>query len=219
MTTFTNSSNPSATTAHTRVPSLQTMQDQLLAYFAAFWQRLDQEADHPLSPWQSSLQDALEQRIRAVNHGDLRGWLEAINSLPELQADSQILDRGCMQLNGPCDDAARHQLERSLRTLMPWRKGPYELFDIHIDTEWRSDFKWDRLKPHISDLHNRRVLDIGCGNGYHCWRMYAAGAREVLGVILEIPAAIPGAEKIYRPGSGGAAAAGHRTPAPPHAGI
>ena len=66
--------------------------------------------------------------------------------------------------------------------LHPWRKGPYEVFGLHIDTEWRSDWKWDRLAPHISALDGRRVLDVGCGNGYHCWRMRGVGAAEVVGI-------------------------------------
>ncbi len=62
----------------------------------------------------------------------------------------------------------------------PWRKGPYELFGIPIDTEWRSDWKWQRLEKHISPLKKRLVLDVGCG--YHCWRMLGAGAKSVIGI-------------------------------------
>ena len=51
-----------------------------------------------------------------------------------------------------------------------------------IDTEWRSDWKWQRVAPHLSDLRGRRVLDVGCGSGYHGWRMAGAGAAQVLGI-------------------------------------
>lgn len=63
----------------------------------------------------------------------------------------------------------------------PWRKGPLELAGVMIDTEWRSDWKWERVRRHV-DLHNQRVLDIGCGNGYFGWRMLAEGARLVVGI-------------------------------------
>jgi tRNA (mo5U34)-methyltransferase len=62
------------------------------------------------------------------------------------------------------------------------RKGPYQLFDLMIDTEWRSDYKWDRLLPHLPSLSNKRLLDVGCGSGYHMWRMLGAGAKEVIGI-------------------------------------
>ena len=31
-------------------------------------------------------------------------------------------------------------------------------------------------------LAGKRVLDVGCGNGYHCWRMLGRGAAEVIGI-------------------------------------
>ena len=74
------------------------------------------------------------------------------------------------------------KLESLLKTFHPWRKGPYTVHDIHIDTEWRSDWKWDRVLPHISPLKNRSVLDVGCGNGYHMWRMLGEGARLTVGI-------------------------------------
>ncbi len=64
---------------------------------------------------------------------------------------------------------------------MPWRKGPFQLFDVFIDTEWRSNLKWSRLAPHLN-LEDRDVLDVGCGNGYYGWRMLEAGARSVIGL-------------------------------------
>jgi len=76
----------------------------------------------------------------------------------------------------------RKQLRETLQGLHPWRKGPFDLFGIRIDTEWRSDWKWDRVLPHISPLKDRMVLDVGCGNGYHCLRMAGEQARRVIGI-------------------------------------
>ena len=56
------------------------------------------------------------------------------------------------------------------------------MFGVHIDTEWRSDWKWERLQQSIDSLQGRRVLDVGCGSGYHCWRMRGDGAAEVIGI-------------------------------------
>ncbi|MEC5210935.1 tRNA (mo5U34)-methyltransferase [Psychrobacter sp. PL15] len=51
---------------------------------------------------------------------------------------------------------------------------------IIIDTEWRSDWKWQRVAPHLASLKGRRVLDVGGGSGYHGWRMAGAGAESVI---------------------------------------
>ena len=69
-----------------------------------------------------------------------------------------------------------------LQHFHPWRKGPYQLLGIELDTEWRSDWKWDRVLPHIQSLSGRTVLDVGGGNGYHGWRMQGAGAKLVIGI-------------------------------------
>src|SRR5690606_27632326 len=113
-------------------------------------------------------------------HGDLERWQAALDTLPALLPERVELEQG-LRLDGPCDSATRAQLRQALLGLSPWRKGPFELFGVHIDTEWRSDWKWQRIAPHL-DLRGKRILDVGCGNGYYMWRMLGAGADSVIGV-------------------------------------
>ncbi|MGK7923604.1 MAG: tRNA 5-methoxyuridine(34)/uridine 5-oxyacetic acid(34) synthase CmoB [Trichodesmium sp.] len=75
----------------------------------------------------------------------------------------------------------KQRLERSLQAFCPWKKGPFELFDVNIDAEWRSDWKWERILPHISSLENRKVADIGCHNGYFMFRMAEQKPELVIG--------------------------------------
>ena len=83
-----------------------------------------------------------------------------------------------VRIDGPEIDGLADQL----KVFHPWRKGPFHLHGIHIDTEWRSDWKWDRVLPHLQPLEGRAILDVGCGNGYHCWRMLGEGARLAIGI-------------------------------------
>jgi len=76
----------------------------------------------------------------------------------------------------------REELFRTLRAFMPWRKGPFSLFGIHIDAEWRSNRKWNRITPHLPDLQDKIVGDIGSNNGYYMFRMLPRGPRFVLGL-------------------------------------
>jgi len=71
-------------------------------------------------------------------------------------------------------------VSEALKNLIPWRKGPLTLGGVAIDTEWRSDWKWARVAPHI-DLGGEHVLDVGAGNGYFGWAMLDAGAASVVG--------------------------------------
>ena len=67
-----------------------------------------------------------------------------------------------------------------LLQLVPWRKGPFLINDVFIDSEWCSHFKWDRFLELDMDLNNKTVLDVGSGNGYYGFRMLGLGAKEVL---------------------------------------
>jgi len=140
--------------------------------------------DAKAEAWAEILPQQLEQGFDPTKHGNLAEWQALVDSVPELPTAQRVLDADAVQIGDSDDlpDAAKKQLESQLKALHPWRKGPYSLFDINIDTEWRSDWKWNRLKNHIAPLEHRLVLDVGCGNGYHCWRMLGAGAKTVVGI-------------------------------------
>jgi tRNA (mo5U34)-methyltransferase len=133
--------------------------------------------------WVNTLRDAVESHFNSRRYGDLPAWLRSLSGLPDIRPGAVDLLTGVsIGRSEDCAPGQKEQLEKHLRELHPWRKGPFDLFGLHIDTEWRSDWKWDRLKDRISPLDGRAVLDVGCGNGYHCWRMHGAGARSVLGI-------------------------------------
>ena len=142
----------------------------------ALQQRL---AGSPLQDWACDLPAQIDAKL-AVGHGDLQRWYAAVQSLPALTVERQELGEHLL-LDGPCDEATRAQLLAALQGLIPWRKGPFDLFGVHINTEWRSDWKWSRVATHL-DLKDKRILDVGCGNGYYLWRMLGAGAGSVVGI-------------------------------------
>ena len=134
--------------------------------------------------WRNQIEFRLAETFETRPHGDLPRWLAALHSLPPMAEVTATLDcpRVSLATSRPTDQTARNQLEEALRSLMPWRKGPFDFFGVQVETEWRSDWKWQRITPHLSPLKDRVVLDVGCGSGYHCWRMLGAGARRVIGI-------------------------------------
>jgi tRNA (mo5U34)-methyltransferase len=138
--------------------------------------------DSPIASMSTILPALIRGQFDATRWGELPLWLDCLERLPKITADrTELRTTVCIgsrkQLTIPAE-----QFRQMLMALHPWRKGPFELFGCQIDTEWRSDMKWDRLLPHIQPLRNRLVLDVGCGNGYHCWRMLGAGAQRVIGI-------------------------------------
>ncbi|GAA3573780.1 tRNA 5-methoxyuridine(34)/uridine 5-oxyacetic acid(34) synthase CmoB [Marinobacter xestospongiae] len=136
-----------------------------------------------LGSWAEQLRQQLVWRFESNPHGDMARWQQALQQLPAVADVEADLNRSAVTLStSTLADDARQKLEAGLRGLMPWRKGPFDFFGVGIDTEWRSDWKWDRVAPYLSDLQGRRILDVGCGSGYHCWRMAGLGARRVVGI-------------------------------------
>ena len=64
--------------------------------------------------------------------------------------------------------------------MMPWRKGPFKLFDTFIDAEWQSNIKYNLLRKHFN-LKDKRVADIGCNNGYYLFRMQEDKPKSLVG--------------------------------------
>lgn len=147
--------------------------------FRPFYQQI---ATGPLSAWLETLPLQLKQWEKQT-HGDYAKWAKLIDFLPHLEADHIELksavrsERIC-----PLSDGQKQRITYLLKQLIPWRKGPYDLHGIYIDCEWRSDFKWQRVLPHLAPLQDRLILDVGCGSGYHMWRMLGEGAQMVVGI-------------------------------------
>jgi len=136
-----------------------------------------------LSTWSEQLKRQITERLRPDAHGKMPVWQSALAALPEIQPEIITL-RGHVQIGTADDinDTERTVMAAELQHFHPWRKGPYQLLGIDLNTEWRSDWKWDRVLPHITSLAGRTVLDVGGGNGYHGWRMEGEGAELVLGI-------------------------------------
>jgi tRNA (mo5U34)-methyltransferase len=134
--------------------------------------------------WVERLPKQIQQAFAAHTHGSLAQWQAILQRLPTPATTTRYLDRDSVQIGIAAEISAseQSQLLTDLQALHPWRKGPFSLFGIEIDSEWRSNWKWQRLETAISPLSGRLVLDVGCGNGYYAWRMLGAGARAVIGI-------------------------------------
>jgi tRNA (mo5U34)-methyltransferase len=148
-------------------------------WFNDFYKQL---ADSPLSHWLEVLPGQIAHWHREQLHGDFNKWIKLLGLLPSTQLSAiNLKDKVAFGLAADIDEHTQKQIIGLLKQFMPWRKGPFDLHGIHLDTEWRSDWKWERVQPHIQSLENRHVLDVGCGSGYHMWRMLGENPRMVVG--------------------------------------
>jgi len=139
------------------------------------------QADRATRRWGQALARQVEQAFCEQQDGNLARWSEAFLSLPDLPSGERQFGADAVRVDGEISAEQRARMQAALQAFRPWRKGPFDLYGVQVDTEWRSDWKWQRVAPHI-DLQDRDVLDVGCGNGYYGYRMLGAGARRVIGL-------------------------------------
>jgi len=110
-------------------------------------------------------------------------YWEAVQAVGDIQTKAYDLSGPVVKV-GNAEELSEAQAQRwlqTLKTFCPWKKGPFDLFGVEIDAEWRSDWKWERILPHIQPLEGRIVADIGCHNGYFMFRMAHQSPSCVVG--------------------------------------
>ena len=148
---------------------------------------LDTLADDPLlAPFLSALTERVVARHRAIYHADKkgRGLAETLRRMPGVMPSSIDTDRDRIRI-GRADDLSPLQaasLSAALFDLKPWRKGPFDIFGIRLESEWDSSAKWNRLADHLGPQTGKRVLDIGASCGYYMFRLAVRKPALVLGI-------------------------------------
>ena len=136
-----------------------------------------------LTGWHDALTPLISERLADAAHGDLPKWRDILAELPAAEGDWNPPDREAVVIaRGGVTGDESDRIRSLLQGLIPWRKGPFEIHGTKLDSEWRSDIKWNRIRNSITSLSGRNVLDVGCGNGYYAFRMKLAGASRVIGI-------------------------------------
>lgn len=139
-----------------------------------------------LARYETALCDRLEPVVKRIRGKDrkARTYVEMLAGLPAIEPGSNDLDHDRIRIGQPgdLDPVNRRVLREALKTLIPWRKGPFDIFGIPVDSEWNSSLKWERVRPHLAPLQGKRILDIGSSCGYYMFRMCADAPALVLGV-------------------------------------
>jgi len=139
-----------------------------------------------IDPWYNAFDALIKEKREFLDHakGNYQKFKAVLETLPEVMPSFIDLESRAVTIGDSSDlsIAEKNLLMDKLEQLCPWRKGPFNLFGILIDSEWQSWMKWERLLHHITNLKGRRVLDIGSSNGYYMFKAAAGHPLMVLGV-------------------------------------
>jgi len=127
-----------------------------------------------------NLEHLREERKKWLTWKNIKPYQEAIAALPEYPDTTVTLaDRVEVQIA----DLSAEDLDRIKETALlmkPWRKGPFQINSLLIDSEWQSQIKYNLLEPHFN-LKDKIVGDIGCNNGYYLFRMLSQSPKKLIG--------------------------------------
>ncbi|RXJ76140.1 tRNA 5-methoxyuridine(34)/uridine 5-oxyacetic acid(34) synthase CmoB [Arcobacter sp. F155] len=110
-------------------------------------------------------------------------WYNQLLKVFDLHKEKLHVDYGDWFTIGKREDLTDSEfalIEETAQKLIPWRKGPFNLFGLEIDSEWQSNIKYNLIRPHFN-LKDKVVADIGCNNGYYMFRMLEDKPKRLIG--------------------------------------
>ncbi len=112
-----------------------------------------------------NLEDVRKERKKWMTWKNIAPLRAALEKLESVESKIELGD--VVKIDAELE---KEKIYTTAKLLMPWRKGPFQIGELYIDSEWKSNIKYNLLRKHF-DLKNKRVADIGCNNGYYMFRM------------------------------------------------
>lgn len=128
-----------------------------------------------------NLNEIRVEKLKSLQFKDNKIRLENIQNLSKSNPDVTICEFGDI-LKFQINDFEKYKenIIQTAKSLKPWRKGPFAINDLFIDSEWQSFIKYNLIRPHF-DLKDKIVADIGCNNGYYMFKMLENNPKKIVG--------------------------------------
>jgi tRNA (mo5U34)-methyltransferase len=129
------------------------------------------------------IEEIREERKKWFNWKNIKPLHEAVQKVKNIEVNNINVELADYVKVGAKEDLTQEEFEilnQAKKKLIPWRKGPFELFGRKLEAEWRSDKKYNLIRPYFN-LENKIVADVGCNNGYYMLRMLEDKPKRVTG--------------------------------------
>ena len=121
-----------------------------------------------------------QERLKCLDWKNIKRYWETILALPNpSEIQIKLGDTVEILTTGLTPEEEQHIYD-SAKLMHPWRKGPFQISETFIDSEWKSNLKYDLLRPHFN-LKDKIVGDIGCNNGYYLFKMMEDQPKRLVG--------------------------------------
>jgi tRNA (mo5U34)-methyltransferase len=129
------------------------------------------------------IQKIKDERLLWLKWKNIIPMREALDNIKKIDTTNLSISYDDWVTIGTKDDITQDQKDMlivNLKKMIPWRKGPFQLCDVQIDSEWQSNLKYNLLEKHF-DLKDKVVADVGCNNGYYMFRMLEQNPKKIIG--------------------------------------
>ena len=121
-----------------------------------------------------------QERQKWLTWKNILPYQEAIKNLPHYE-NVEVSLGDCITIDiSTLTKEQSTQIKETALLMKPWRKGPFQINNLFIDSEWQSQIKYNLLEPHFN-LKDKIVGDIGCNNGYYLFRMLSHEPKKLIG--------------------------------------
>lgn len=130
-----------------------------------------------------NIEELKKERQKCLEWKNVKPWYEQLKQIHSIKKDNIDIENGDWFSVGKKEDLTKEEFEliqKTAKTLIPWRKGPFKIFGLEIDSEWQSNIKYNLIRPHFN-LKDKVVADIGCNNGYYMFRMLEDKPKRLIG--------------------------------------
>jgi len=128
-----------------------------------------------------NLQEIKQERQKWLTWKNIAPMKESLDSLPTPKVKGyKLLDAIEIELDEVWEKENIAKITECAKLMLPWRKGPFKIGSLFIDTEWRSYIKYSIIEPHFN-LQDKIVGDIGCNNGYYLFKMLEQKPKKLVG--------------------------------------
>lgn len=117
-----------------------------------------------------------------ISNGNFNSVVTGISGFPDSYTGSVSYTDNMLTLKPDLNNPIIPRINEFVDSLRPWKKGPITLHSRIIESEWRSDFKFNFIQPRLGNTKGKTILDIGCNNGYYLYRLGLSGQADIIGI-------------------------------------
>jgi tRNA (mo5U34)-methyltransferase len=121
-----------------------------------------------------------QERLKCLEWKNIKPYWEAILALPTPKNRQIKLGDTVEMFSDGLSQEDEDNIHATAKLMHPWRKGPFQISQTFIDSEWKSNLKYNLLRPHFN-LKDKIVGDIGCNNGYYLFKMMEDNPKRLIG--------------------------------------